>query len=47
MIGNNSASVLVDAYLKGVRVDDVETLYRGLLHGTENVHPTVASTGRR
>ncbi|MDR0667570.1 MAG: GH92 family glycosyl hydrolase [Prevotellaceae bacterium] len=47
MIGNNSASVLVDAYLKGVRVDDVETLYRGLLHGTENVHPTVSSTGRR
>ena len=47
MIGNNSASVLVDAYLKGVRVDDVETLYKGLLHGTENVHPTVSSTGRR
>ncbi|MDR3366467.1 MAG: GH92 family glycosyl hydrolase [Prevotellaceae bacterium] len=47
MIGNNSASVLADAYLKGVRVDDVETLYKGLLHGTENVHPTVSSTGRR
>jgi predicted alpha-1,2-mannosidase len=25
----------------------VETLYKGLLHGTENVHPTVSSTGRR
>ncbi|MDR0691998.1 MAG: GH92 family glycosyl hydrolase [Prevotellaceae bacterium] len=47
MIGNNSASVLADAYLKGVRVDDVETLYKGLLHGTEHVHPTVSSTGRR
>ncbi|MDR2361240.1 MAG: GH92 family glycosyl hydrolase [Prevotellaceae bacterium] len=47
MIGNNSASVLVDAYLKGVRVDDVETLYKGLLHGTEAVHPSVLSTGRR
>jgi predicted alpha-1,2-mannosidase len=47
MIGNNSASVLVDAYLKGMRVDDVKTLYEGLLHGTENVHPTVSSTGRR
>ncbi|MDR3180767.1 MAG: GH92 family glycosyl hydrolase, partial [Prevotellaceae bacterium] len=46
MIGNNSASVLVDAYLKGVQVNDVETLYKGLLHGTENVHPTVSSTGR-
>ena len=46
MVGNNSASILVDAYLKGVKVDDVETLYQGLLHGTENVHPTVSSTGR-
>ena len=46
MIGNNSASVLADAYLKGVRVEDVKTLYEGLLHGTENVHPEVSSTGR-
>ena len=46
MIGNNSASVLVDAYMKGVRVDDLETLYEGLIHGTENVHPEVSSTGR-
>lgn len=46
MVGNNSASVLVDAYLKNVRVKDVETLYRGLIHGTENVHPKVSSTGR-
>ncbi len=46
MIGNNSASVLADAYLKGVRVSDVQMLYEGLLHGTENVHPKVSSTGR-
>ncbi|MDR1780240.1 MAG: GH92 family glycosyl hydrolase [Tannerella sp.] len=46
MVGNNSASILVDAYLKGVRVDDVETMYKGLLNATENVHPTVHSTGR-
>ncbi|MDR2969628.1 MAG: GH92 family glycosyl hydrolase [Tannerellaceae bacterium] len=46
MIGNNSASVLVDAYMKGVKVEDVETLYEGLIHGTENVHPEVSSTGR-
>ena len=46
MVGNNSASVLVDAYMKGIKVDDVETLYKGLVHGTENVHPRVASTGR-
>lgn len=46
MVGNNSASVLADAYLKGVRVKDVETLYEGLLHGTKAVHPTEKSTGR-
>ena len=46
MVGNNSASVLVDAYMKGVRVEDVESLYKGLLHGTENVHPQASSTGR-
>jgi predicted alpha-1,2-mannosidase len=46
MVGNNSASVLVDAYIKGIKVDDVNTLYEGLIHGTQNVHPTVSSTGR-
>lgn len=46
MVGNNSASVLVDAYMKGVRVDDVATLYEGLLYATENVHPEISSTGR-
>lgn len=46
MVGNNSASVLVDAYMKGVRVDNVATLYEGLLHATENVHPEISSTGR-
>ncbi|GHV51325.1 alpha-1 2-mannosidase [Bacteroidia bacterium] len=46
MIGNNSASVLVDAYMKGVKVNDLETLYKGLLNGTEHVHPQVRSTGR-
>ena len=46
MVGNNSASVLVDAYMKGVKVDNLKTLYEGLLHGTKNVHPEVSSTGR-
>ena len=46
MIGNNSASILVDAYLKGVKVDDVQTLYEGLLHGANNVHQRIRSTGR-
>jgi hypothetical protein len=42
----DAASVLADAYLKGVQVADVETLYEGLLHGMEHVHPSVSSTGR-
>ncbi len=46
MIGNNSASVVADAYLKGLRGYDIETLYEGMLHGTKNVHPKVSSTGR-
>ena len=47
MVGNNSASVLADAYLKGIKVEDTKTLFEGLVHGTENMHPTVSSTGRR
>ena len=46
MVGNNSASILVDAYLKGVKVDDVKTMYEGMVHGANNVHPEVSSTGR-
>ena len=46
MVGNNSASVLADAYLKGIKVDDTETLWAGIVNGTENVHPEVSSTGR-
>ncbi|MEG2061529.1 MAG: GH92 family glycosyl hydrolase [Alistipes sp.] len=46
MVGNNSASVIADAYLKGVRVEDVETLYRGLVDATNKVHPVIRSTGR-
>ena len=47
MVGNNSASVLADAYLKGIKVEDTKTLFEGLVHGSENMHPTVSSTGRR
>ncbi len=46
MVGNNSASVLADAYLSGIKVDDIETLWKGIVKGTENVHPEVSSTGR-
>jgi predicted alpha-1,2-mannosidase len=46
MVGNNSASVVADAYLKGLRGYDIETLWEGVVHGTTHVHPRVSSTGR-
>jgi len=46
MIGNNSASIIADAYLKGLRAGDDKTLYEGLLHGANNVHPNYGSVGR-
>ena len=46
MVGNNSASVLADALIKGIRVSDTELLYQGLQHGANAVHPEVSSTGR-
>ncbi|MEO5684683.1 MAG: GH92 family glycosyl hydrolase [Chitinophagaceae bacterium] len=45
MIGNNSASIVAEAYLKGLRGYDVETLYQALLHGANNEGPR--GTGRR
>lgn len=46
MVGNNSASVLADAYLKGIRVEDAETMFEGILAGTVAHHPEVHSSGR-
>ena len=46
MVGNNSASVVADAYLSGLRGYDMETLWRAVVHGTQTVHPQVNSTGR-
>lgn len=46
MVGNNSAAVVADAYLKGLRGYDIETLWQALLHGANAVHPEVKSTGR-
>lgn len=42
MVGNNSASVVADAYLKGLRGYDIETLYEALLHGANNAGPMTA-----
>jgi len=44
MIGNNSASVVAEAYLKGARGYDINTLYDALIHGANNAGP--AGTGR-
>ena len=46
MVGNNSASVVADAWLSGLRGYDAETLWQAVVHGTTAVHPDVNSTGR-
>ncbi|QQT27827.1 GH92 family glycosyl hydrolase [Sphingobacterium spiritivorum] len=46
MIGNNSASVVSDAYMKGLRGYDINTLYEALLHGANNEGP-VTAVGRK
>lgn len=47
MIGNNSASVVADAYFKGLTAEeDVEVLWEAVKTGANNVHPTIKSTGR-
>lgn len=42
MIGNNSASVVADAYIKGLRGYDINKLYEALLHGANNEGPMTA-----
>ncbi|MDP4185269.1 MAG: GH92 family glycosyl hydrolase [Bacteroidota bacterium] len=46
MIGSNSASLIADAYLKGVRGYDIQTLYEAILKNTENEGP-LNSVGRK
>ena len=46
MIGSNSASVIADAYLKGGRNYDINTLYEAVLKNTEHEGPMDA-VGRR
>ena len=46
MVGNNSASVVADAYIKGVESEHIETLWEAVVHGTNAVHPEIGSTGR-
>lgn len=46
MVGNNSASIVADAYMKGLRGYDIEELWNAVTSGAHKVHPTVSSTGR-
>ena len=46
MVGSNSASVIADAYLKGGRGYDINTLYEAVLKNSENEGPMDA-VGRR
>ncbi|MBD1428457.1 GH92 family glycosyl hydrolase [Sphingobacterium litopenaei] len=39
MVGNNSASVVADAWIKGVRSKDIETLYEAVVKGSKNAGP--------
>lgn len=45
MIGSNSASIIADSYLKGIRGYDIETLYEAMIKNTTGVGP-VSSVGR-
>ncbi|MBP5217727.1 MAG: GH92 family glycosyl hydrolase [Bacteroidales bacterium] len=46
MVGNNSASVVAGAYVKGLRGYDAEELWKAVINGAHSVHPDISSTGR-
>lgn len=46
MVGNNSASVVADAVMKGVNGKELETLYEAIVYGTEHVLAEANSSGR-
>jgi len=45
MVGNNSASVVSDAYIKGMRGYDINTLWDAVKHGADNEGP-IEAVGR-
>jgi predicted alpha-1,2-mannosidase len=49
MVGSNSAAVITDAYMKGIRGYDINTLYEALMKNTEGAGPvsTVGRTGAK
>lgn len=46
MVGNNAASVVAGAFLKGIASVDTTLMVEALLKSTRAVHPTIKSTGR-
>lgn len=46
MIGSNSASIIADAYLKGIRGFNIDTLYNAILKNTNGYNPNIKSVGR-
>jgi predicted alpha-1,2-mannosidase len=46
MIGSNSASLIADSYLKGIRGYDIETLYEAILKNTKGYNKEITSVGR-
>ena len=46
MVGNNSASIVLDAIMTGRHGYDKDKLWEAVLHGANSVHPHVKSTGR-
>lgn len=46
MVGNNSSSIVADAFIKNVTKADANKMFEGLMKGANSVHPTVKSTGR-
>ena len=46
MVGNNSASIVADAFLKNISTYNADTLYKAMLSGANSRHPQVKSTGR-
>jgi predicted alpha-1,2-mannosidase len=46
MVGSNSASLIADSYIKGIRGYDINTLYEAIVKNTENEGP-LTSVGRK
>ncbi|MEN8228091.1 MAG: GH92 family glycosyl hydrolase [Bacteroidota bacterium] len=46
MVGSNSASIIADSYLKGIRGYDIDLLYEALLKNVNGSNPYVPSVGR-